>query len=229
MAVDRARRPGSACSPSSACCCSSLLGVRLWFLQTVKADELQETRDVRKTTTVRARCPSAAASSTPTGGSSPTTSACSPSPSTGRCSAARPERARDLHSGCRAGSRCRSRRWRPASSPRCTARSCRCRSRRTSTNRPRSRCSERVEDFPGVEIIDEWKRVYPYAPHASHVVGYMGAHHRRDSATRTSATTTSVNERVGQFGVELQHGAGAARHVGLRQSTRSTPPTAPCA
>src|SRR5690606_10216269 len=31
---------------------------------------------------------------------------------------------------------------------------------------------ERVEDFPGVEILTEWQRVYPYAPHAAHVVGY---------------------------------------------------------
>jgi penicillin-binding protein 2 len=35
--------------------------------------------------------------------------------------------------------------------------------------------SERVEDFPGVTIETDWKRVYPYAPLASHVLGYMGA------------------------------------------------------
>ena len=34
---------------------------------------------------------------------------------------------------------------------------------------------ERAEQMPGVEILNEWKRVYPYAPHAAHVVGYMGA------------------------------------------------------
>ncbi|NDH95210.1 MAG: hypothetical protein EBZ13_11910, partial [Planctomycetia bacterium] len=32
---------------------------------------------------------------------------------------------------------------------------------------------ERVEDLPGVEIVNGWERVYPYAPHAAHVVGYM--------------------------------------------------------
>ena len=34
---------------------------------------------------------------------------------------------------------------------------------------------ERVEDFPGVSIVEDWRRVYPYAPLASHVLGYMGA------------------------------------------------------
>ena len=61
---------------------------------------------------------------------------------------------------------------------------------------------ERVEDLPGVTIIEESRRVYPYAPLASHVVGYMG---------RITAETKDVyqdagyylNERVGQFGIEL--------------------------
>jgi penicillin-binding protein 2 len=61
---------------------------------------------------------------------------------------------------------------------------------------------ERVEDLPGVRILEESRRVYPYAPIASHVVGYMG---------RITAETKEVyqdrgyylNERVGQFGIEL--------------------------
>src|SRR6056297_396258 len=61
---------------------------------------------------------------------------------------------------------------------------------------------ERVEDLPGVSIIEDSRRVYPYAPLASHVVGYMG---------RTTAETKDfyqeagyyLNERVGQFGIEL--------------------------
>jgi len=62
---------------------------------------------------------------------------------------------------------------------------------------------ERVEDFPGVEILTEWRRVYPYAPLAAHVVGYMGA------LTEENLEDPSgfydgylLNERVGQFGVE---------------------------
>ena len=61
---------------------------------------------------------------------------------------------------------------------------------------------ERVEDLPGVEILEQSRRVYPYAPLASHVVGYMG---------RITAETKDfyqgkgyyLNERVGQFGIEL--------------------------
>ena len=33
---------------------------------------------------------------------------------------------------------------------------------------------ERSEDFPGIQIVEQWKRVYPYSPLASHVVGYLG-------------------------------------------------------
>ncbi|MGD9999775.1 MAG: peptidoglycan D,D-transpeptidase FtsI family protein [Ilumatobacteraceae bacterium] len=60
---------------------------------------------------------------------------------------------------------------------------------------------ERASDYPGVDVTEQWKRVYPYAPLASHVIGYMG-----------SITSTNLekylrlgynrNERVGQFGVE---------------------------
>jgi penicillin-binding protein 2 len=61
---------------------------------------------------------------------------------------------------------------------------------------------ERVEDLPGVQILEQSRRVYPYAPLASHVVGYMG---------RITAETKDfyegkgyyLNERVGQFGIEL--------------------------
>jgi len=61
---------------------------------------------------------------------------------------------------------------------------------------------ERVEDLPGVVIIEESRRVYPYAPLASHVVGYMG---RITAETKDRYTSTGyyLNERVGQFGVEL--------------------------
>jgi penicillin-binding protein 2 len=61
---------------------------------------------------------------------------------------------------------------------------------------------ERIEDLPGVTILEQSRRVYPYAPLASHVVGYMG---------RITAETKDyyqgkgyyLNERVGQFGIEL--------------------------
>jgi penicillin-binding protein 2 len=61
---------------------------------------------------------------------------------------------------------------------------------------------ERVEDFPGVHILEEARRVYPYAPLASHVVGYMG---RITAETKENYTDQGyqLNERVGQFGIEL--------------------------
>jgi len=61
---------------------------------------------------------------------------------------------------------------------------------------------ERVEDFPGVTIENGWQRVYPYAPHAAHIVGYMGAI-RAEQLSDYRARGYNMNERVGQFGVEL--------------------------
>ncbi|BAN02153.1 penicillin-binding transpeptidase domain-containing protein [Ilumatobacter coccineus] len=60
---------------------------------------------------------------------------------------------------------------------------------------------ERVEDLPGVQIIEEARRVYPYAPLASHVVGYMGS---ITAETKDAYVGDGyfLNERVGQFGIE---------------------------
>jgi len=61
---------------------------------------------------------------------------------------------------------------------------------------------ERVEDLPGVQILEDSRRVYPYAPIASHVVGYMG---RITAETKDFYQDRGyyLNERVGQFGIEL--------------------------
>jgi penicillin-binding protein 2 len=61
---------------------------------------------------------------------------------------------------------------------------------------------ERVEDFPGVVVMEESRRVYPYAPLASHVVGYMG---RITAETKDAYLDQGyqLNERVGKFGIEL--------------------------
>ncbi len=61
---------------------------------------------------------------------------------------------------------------------------------------------ERVEDLPGVSIIEESRRVYPYAPLASHVVGYMGRI-TAESKDFYEGLGYYLNERIGQFGVEL--------------------------
>lgn len=61
---------------------------------------------------------------------------------------------------------------------------------------------ERSEMYPGIDVTEQWRRVYPYAPIASHVIGFMGA--------ITEGTLKDYleqgykrNERVGQFGIEL--------------------------
>lgn len=60
---------------------------------------------------------------------------------------------------------------------------------------------ERIEDFPGVSVEVEWRRVYPYAPHAAHVIGYMGAL-TQDDLDDPLYDGYLLNERVGQFGIE---------------------------
>ena len=60
---------------------------------------------------------------------------------------------------------------------------------------------ERSEDYPGISVQEQWKRVYPYAPLASHVVGYMGAI-TEGTFDEYRAEGYNADERVGQFGVE---------------------------
>ena len=61
---------------------------------------------------------------------------------------------------------------------------------------------ERVEDLPGVTILEDSRRVYPHAPLASHIVGYMGRITAENQDVYTDAGY-NLNERVGQFGIEL--------------------------
>lgn len=60
---------------------------------------------------------------------------------------------------------------------------------------------ERSEDYPGIDIVENWRREYPYAPMASHVLGFLGA--IRKSETRYYKNLGyDPDARVGQFGVE---------------------------
>lgn len=63
---------------------------------------------------------------------------------------------------------------------------------------------ERIEDFPGLIVDTEWERVYPYAPLASHVIGYMGSitEEDEDKYEDLGYDTSSQGERVGRAGVE---------------------------
>jgi penicillin-binding protein 2 len=66
---------------------------------------------------------------------------------------------------------------------------------------------ERIEDFPGVSIETGYRRVYPYAPLASHVIGYMGAITDRDAERYEEAgyIVAVGGEEVGRAGVELSY------------------------
>jgi penicillin-binding protein 2 len=84
---------------------------------------------------------------------------------------------------------------------------------------------ERSEDFPGLEIVNEWRRVYPYAPHAAHVVGYMGAITEEQWDEQFEADGYLLTERVGQFGIELSmeqvlHGTWGYRTYEVDASNR---------
>ncbi len=60
---------------------------------------------------------------------------------------------------------------------------------------------ERSEDYPGIDVTEQYKRVYPYAPLAAHVVGFMSSI-SEGGLKSYLAQGYKRNERVGQFGVE---------------------------
>lgn len=60
---------------------------------------------------------------------------------------------------------------------------------------------ERSEDYPGVDVREDWRREYPYAPIASHVVGFLGAI-KTDELEYYRNLGYDPDARVGQFGVE---------------------------
>jgi penicillin-binding protein 2 len=83
---------------------------------------------------------------------------------------------------------------------------------------------ERIEDFPGVSIEVEWRRVYPYAPHAAHVIGYMGAL-TAENLDDPQYGGYLLNERVGQFGVEksmeqVLHGVWGYKEIEVDAANR---------
>ncbi len=71
---------------------------------------------------------------------------------------------------------------------------------------------ERRELYKGIEVTETWRREYPYAPLASHVIGYMGSIPADDPATKTVNETDVyrdkgylLSERVGVSGVERSY------------------------
>jgi penicillin-binding protein 2 len=63
---------------------------------------------------------------------------------------------------------------------------------------------ERIEDYPGVVIKEDWRRIYPYGAVGSHVLGFLGAI-QKDSVAYFKSLGYDPNERVGLYGVELTY------------------------
>ena len=62
---------------------------------------------------------------------------------------------------------------------------------------------ERNEDYPGIDVREEWRREYPYSPMASHVIGFLGAIKDNESELAYYKNLGyDPDARVGQFGVE---------------------------
>lgn len=70
---------------------------------------------------------------------------------------------------------------------------------------------ERSEDFPGVDVREDWRREYPYAPMASHIIGFLGAI-KENEISMYKNLGYDPNARVGQFGVEQAY-EGALRGI----------------
>jgi penicillin-binding protein 2 len=71
---------------------------------------------------------------------------------------------------------------------------------------------ERRELYRGIDVAETWKRQYPFAPLASHVVGYLGAIPADNPATKDINETKSftlagylLSEKVGVSGVEKSY------------------------
>ncbi len=60
---------------------------------------------------------------------------------------------------------------------------------------------ERSEDYPGVDVREDWRREYPFAPVASHVIGFLGAIGESELEYYRNLGY-DPDARVGRFGVE---------------------------
>ena len=65
---------------------------------------------------------------------------------------------------------------------------------------------ERIEDYPGLDVREDWRREYPFAPMASHVIGFLGAI-RKSETEYYKNLGYDPDARVGQFGVEQTYEA----------------------
>src|SRR5215207_5208254 len=65
---------------------------------------------------------------------------------------------------------------------------------------------ERREDFPGVEVVESWQRVYRYGPVGANIIGYM-ARINDENKDEYLAKGYGLSDRVGAAGIEKYYEA----------------------
>ena len=62
--------------------------------------------------------------------------------------------------------------------------------------------SELKAIYPGVDVIVEARRYYPFGPYLSHLVGYIGKMDPREWTARARDKNYSMDSRLGKAGLE---------------------------
>ncbi|KYH31833.1 penicillin-binding protein 2 [Neomoorella mulderi] len=80
-----------------------------------------------------------------------------------------------------------------------------------------TRLEEHRKDLPGVNIIEEPQRYYPYGPLAGHLLGYVGQITQQELEARKEENY-GLNDKIGKSGIEafLEYSNEGGREVGLR-------------
>ncbi|GEA17414.1 MAG: penicillin-binding protein 2 [Moorella sp. (in: firmicutes)] len=80
-----------------------------------------------------------------------------------------------------------------------------------------TRLEEHRQDLPGVNIIEEPQRYYPYGPLAGHLLGYVGQITQQELEDRKEENY-GLNDKIGKSGIEafLEYSNEGGREIGLR-------------
>jgi len=65
--------------------------------------------------------------------------------------------------------------------------------------------SELKAIYPGVDVIVEARRYYPFGPYLSHLIGYIGKMDTRDWAAHSRDKNYSMDSRIGKAGLEQMY------------------------
>ncbi|WP_406677898.1 penicillin-binding protein 2 [Moorella sp. ACPs] len=80
-----------------------------------------------------------------------------------------------------------------------------------------TRLEEHRQDLPGVNIIEEPQRYYPYGPLAGHLLGYVGQITQQELEDRKEENY-GLNDKIGKSGIEafLEYSNEGSKEIGLR-------------